>query len=118
MSTTTNIFMTATPESVMTATPESIKKALLDVLDVHLPTRIYKHCGHTHTEDDIYENNAIKVRGVGIVCEYGYVNTVCSQCCHGTNRYQTEYCAAIHDHSNGYLCWTNCTIFEALNVTS
>lgn len=73
------------------------------IRELHSEYRLYDDCGHEHAETD---EGVVNVPDVGVVCQDGYMYSVCRECC--TNGYgdQTEECASAHDHP-GWLCATN-----------
>lgn len=93
--------------------PQACGVAVVAVLDLHSPRRIYEPCGHNHADSD---PGTVEVQDgdVGITCEDGYLYTICRDCCTG-NGYQTEQCAADHD-GDCYPCATVKAIAEALGL--
>lgn len=83
--------------------------ALRTVMDVHSPIRIYEECGHSH---QVGEQGAKDVREVGVVCEVGYLYTICRECCtHGSGD-QTEACVS-EAHYSPIACFP-CPTVQAL----
>lgn len=86
--------------------------ALLAVLRhvqaLHSEFRIYDECGHQHTETDVFVRD---IADVGLVCEEGFMYSVCRHCCTDASGDQTEECASSHDHSR-WLCPTRQAIEE------
>jgi hypothetical protein len=78
------------------------------VRELHPEFRIYGECGHKHAEGD---EGVVNVNDVGLVCEDGFMYSVCRECCTDGHGNQTEECASAHDHP-GWLCATN-TILHA-----
>jgi hypothetical protein len=69
---------------------------------LHREHKIYDECGHKHTEADEGVRN---ISDVGLVCDEGYMYSVCHYCCTDSVGDQTEECVSEHDHSTG-LCAT------------
>jgi hypothetical protein len=86
-------------------------QALTAVLDEHKEWRIYEPCGHTHNTGD---PGTREVDDVGLVCESGYLYSICWGCCTGKTGFQSEVCAA--DHEGCWPCHTVETIARALGI--
>jgi hypothetical protein len=78
--------------------PQPYADAVRAVLELHTPKRIYDECGHVHTPE---EPGISEVNEIGLVCDDGYMYTVCGGCC-SSHGYQSENCADSHDHT---VCW-------------
>ena len=71
---------------------------------LHRPFDVYEACGHNHALND---PRAFEIEGLGMVCDDGIVDTVCTHCCTDLGFGQTERCATEHKHLPGYaLCPT------------
>jgi hypothetical protein len=79
--------------------PQACAKAVLAVLDMHSPYRIFNECGHEH---DPVEPGLYYIDEVGLVCEDGYAFAICAHCC-ASDDGQTEQCASYHVDPN--LCY-------------
>lgn len=74
------------------------KDAIERAKELHREHRLYTDCGHQHSKGD---PGVQSVDWVGLVCEDGYIGSICRACCAGDGDGQTEICAA--DHSRQ--CW-------------
>lgn len=102
------------PEGVaeILARAEEIEAAIRGVACVrrlHREFKIYGECGHRHHLDD-WESGVAGVRlvaEVGLVCEDGYLYSVCRECCAPGEVGQNRECAENHDHkADGWECNT------------
>jgi hypothetical protein len=91
--------------------PDDRDERIAATLKLHTELRIYEDCGHRHTDDDVDAGLATEVHEVGIVCEEGFLYSICNECCAAGDRYtgQTECCVADHEHP----CWP-CNTIKAL----
>jgi hypothetical protein len=100
------------------ATDKQWRAAVQAVLDIHAPHRIYNECGHNHSDEDGEAFDVLDVDDVGMVCEAGYLYSVCSECCTDQDGDQTERCADTHKHDredNAY-CRTVWAMVGALGL--
>lgn len=87
-------------------------RAALDAVNhLHRELRLYGECGHRHTGAG---NGVISVENVGLTCADGYERSICRECCTGGSDYQTEECAANHEHN----CWPCRTHEAAVNAVA
>lgn len=89
----------------------SLTKRVDAVSHLHREFRLYGECGHHHTEEG---NGVISVENVGLTCADGYERSICRECCTSGSDYQTEECAANHEHN----CWPCRTHEAAVNAVA
>lgn len=91
--------------------PDEREECIEAAMALHHELRIYEDCGHRHDEADIEAGRATDVHEVGVVCEEGFLYSICNECCAAGDRYtgQTECCVADHEHP----CWP-CPTVKAL----
>lgn len=82
------------------------------VRSIHREFRIYRECGHEHTDDDLGKPGVIELDDVGVVCQAGSLYSICAACC-TDGEFQREDCADDHPHDDAP-CWP-CPTLAALD---
>jgi hypothetical protein len=74
----------------------------------HAEIRLYRECGHQHVEGEPGVRDA---DDAGLVCEDGYLYSICQHCCTDDTGYQSDACGNRHDDGR---CWP-CPTRKALD---
>ena len=81
--------------------------AIRSVAARHFPWDIYTECDCKPGHRDEDEPGVVDVAEVGLVCQDGFLYSICVECCAVEtpwDRNQREECANDHDHT-GDRCW-------------
>ena len=82
-------------------------ETIAKVRALHLPSKIYRKCEHSHIEDEERTGRAFNVADVGLTCDEGYWYSICENCCLDDYFERTEDCEGCHAHAeNSPICRT------------
>ena len=96
----------------LAADDRTVAMAVRAVMELHCPYRIYDDCGHQphdYAEDGSIPADLVELEGIGLVCEKGYLYSICRECCADVvepHVFQRAVCNDHHEHLDpATACW-------------